>query len=47
MNDRTNKMKSTNSFIQCEELNRLGRFSYNKFNKEIEVCYAFYVEGEG
>ena len=25
------------SFAQCEGLNTLGRFSYNKFNKEIEV----------
>ncbi len=30
-------MKCTSSFVECEELNKLGRFSYNKFNKEIEV----------
>jgi len=23
--------------MECEDLNRIGRFSYNHFNKEIEV----------
>ena len=27
------------SFAECENLNKFGRFSYNKFNKEIEVCF--------
>ena len=26
------------SFLECEELDRLGRFSFNGYNKEIEVC---------
>ncbi|XP_064393698.1 M-phase phosphoprotein 6-like [Halichondria panicea] len=47
VDDVTNKMKSTNSFIQCEELNRLGRFSYNKFNKEIERLSERYARQGG
>ena len=26
------------SFVECEDLNTFGRFSFNKFNKEVEVC---------
>ena len=26
------------SFVECEGLNQFGRFSFNKFNKEVEVC---------
>ena len=27
------------SFVECEGLNQLGRFSFNKFNREVEVSY--------
>ena len=30
------------SFVECEELNEFGRFSYNKFNKEVEVGAMLY-----
>ena len=35
---RSHKLKHTDSFVECEDLNRLGRFSFNRFNKETEVC---------
>lgn len=25
------------SFVECEQLNQFGRFSFNKFNKDVEV----------
>ncbi len=25
------------SYVEFEDLNKLGRFSYNKFNKDVEV----------
>ena len=31
-----------NSYVEFEDLNRLGRFSYNKYNKEVEVCVHMY-----
>lgn len=38
------------SFVECEDLNTLGRFSFNKFNKEVEVnmegvCYFYHHNG--
>ena len=35
---RSEKVKDFDSFMECEDLNRFGRFSFNKFNKEVEVC---------
>ena len=29
------------SYVEFEELNRLGRFSYNKYNKETEVNNSY------
>lgn len=26
------------SYVDFEDLNKLGRFSYNKYNKDTEVC---------
>ena len=30
-------MKDFDSFMECERLSRFGRFSFNKFNKDVEV----------
>ena len=35
--DPSTLLQMTSSFVECEELNRLGRFSYNGHNKETEV----------
>ena len=37
-------MKRVDGFVECEDLNKFGRFSFNKFNKEIEVLWiSIYV----
>ena len=33
--------ETTESYVDFEDLNRLGRFSYLKHNKETEVCLLF------
>ncbi len=30
-------------FTECEGLDRIGRFSYNKFNKEVEVFKLLFL----
>ena len=30
-------MDQLDSFMDCEELNRFGRFSFNNYNREVEV----------
>ena len=35
--ERHSKPVINESYIEFEGLNRLGRFSYNKYNKEVEV----------
>lgn len=32
------------SFVDCEGLNRFGRFSFNNYNKEVEV-HVLWLEG--
>ena len=29
------------SFAECEDLNRFGRFSFNGYNKEVEVSHTW------
>ena len=31
-----------NSYVDFEDLNKLGRFSYNKYNKDTEVANSCY-----
>ena len=31
------RVKQLDSFVDCEGLNRFGRFSFNNYNKEVEV----------
>ena len=31
------------SYVEFEDLNKLGRFSYNKFNKDVEVTQVLSV----
>lgn len=35
--DPSTLLQVTSSFVECEDLNQLGRFSYNGHNKETEV----------
>jgi len=35
---RSHRVNQLDSFMDCEELNRFGRFSFNNYNKEVEVA---------
>ena len=39
LNCRSEEVADFDSFMECERLSRFGRFSFNKFNKEVEVGF--------
>ena len=42
---RASRVKQLDSFVDCEGLNRFGRFSFNNYNKEVEV-HVLWLEGK-
>ena len=37
---RVERFQLVESFVDCEDLNKFGRFSFNNFNKKIEVSLS-------
>ena len=42
---RASRVKQLDSFVDCEGLNSFGRFSFNNYNKEVEV-HVSWLEGK-
>lgn len=37
------RLEVIDSYVEFEELNQFGRFSYNQYNKDIEVIYIIII----